>query len=241
PDNPQDYITVVEAGAPEGSYNDYWRTNRGNPAQVRMPDALGNYELRYVINQSGRTLASLPVTLSPVTASLEAPETIVPGGQFQAGWQGPDNPQDYITIVEAGAPEGSYSDYWRTNRGSPARLNAPAEPGAYELRYVINSSGRTLASVPVTVGAGQVSVTAVGAVQAGGVITVEWSGPGRFEDFLQIVPAGAADNAPALREARASQGNPLQLFAPPAAGEYELRYRASDSGEVLARTPLRIE
>ena len=241
PDSPQDYITVVEAGAPEGSYNDYWRTNRGSPAQVTVPDALGNFELRYVLNQSGRTLASLPVTLTPVTASLDAPETIVPGGQFQVAWQGPDNPQDYITIVEAGAAEGSYTGYWRTNRGSPAQLAAPAEPGEYELRYVINRSGRTLSSVPVTVGVGEISLTVKGDVQAGGVVSIEWTGPGRYEDFIQIVAGDAADDAPALREARASQGSPLQLFAPPAAGAYELRYRASDSGEVLARVPLQVQ
>jgi len=240
PDNPQDYITVVETGAPEGSYEDYWRTNRGSPARVTMPDALGNYELRYVLQQSGRTLASLPVTLTPVTASLEAPEAIVPGGRFQVAWQGPDNPQDYITIVEAGAAEGSYTGYWRTNRGSPAQLDAPAEPGEYELRYVINRSGRTLSSVPVTVGVGEVGLTVVGEVEAGGVVMIEWTGPGRYEDFIQIVAENAPDNAAALREARASQGSPLQLFAPPAAGVYELRYRASDSGEVLARSPLQV-
>jgi len=240
PDNPQDYITIVEAGAPEGSYTDYWRTSRGSPAQVTVPDALGSFELRYVLQQSGRTLGSLPVTLTAVTASLEAPETIVPGGRFQVAWQGPDNPQDYITIVEVGAAEGSYTDYWRTGRGSPAQLAAPAEAGDYELRYVIQRSGRTLSSVPVTVGAGEVALSVVGEVDAGGVVTIEWTGPGRYEDFIQIVAADAPDDATALREARASQGSPVQLFAPPTAGTYELRYRASDSGEVLARTPLEV-
>ncbi len=241
PDNPQDYITVVEVGAPEGSYTDYWRTNRGSPARVTVPDALGNFELRYVLHQSGRTLASLPVTLTAVTASLDAPETIVPGGKFQVAWQGPNNPQDYITIVERGAAEGAYTDYWRTSRGSPAQLNAPAEAGEYELRYVIHRSGRTLSSVPVTVGAGEVGLTVLGEVSAGGVVTIEWAGPGRYEDFIQIVASDAPDDASALREARASQGSPVQLFAPPAAGLYELRYRASDSGEVLARIPLQVQ
>ncbi|WP_323037606.1 vWA domain-containing protein [Pararhodobacter sp.] len=238
PDNPRDYITVVEAGAPEGTYTDYARTSQGSPAQVTMPDALGRYELRYVIQQSGRTLASLPITLTAVTATLTAPEAIVPGGQFQVVWEGPDNPRDYITIVERGAAEGTYTDYARTSQGSPARLNAPADAGEYELRYVIASSGRTLSSVPVTVGAGDVGLTVKGDIVAGGVVLIEWTGPGRYEDFIQIVPSGAPDDAPALRETRASQGSPVQLFAPPSAGAYELRYRASDSGEVLARTPL---
>ncbi|MFN4128615.1 MAG: vWA domain-containing protein [Paracoccaceae bacterium] len=240
PDNPQDYITIVEAGAPEGSYTDYWRTNRGSPAQVTAPDGLGNYELRYVVQQSGRTLASRPVTLTAVSAGLMAPDTLVPGGQVEIAWQGPDNPQDYITIVKAGEPEGSYTDYWRTNRGSPARLTAPTEPGDYELRYVVNQSGRTLASLPVVVGVGEISLNVLGDVVAGGVVMIEWSGPGRYEDFIQIVPQDAPDEATASRETRATQGSPLQLFAPPSAGSYEIRYRASDSGEVLARIPLEV-
>ncbi|AGA33816.1 von Willebrand factor type A domain protein [Thioalkalivibrio nitratireducens DSM 14787] len=238
PDNPGDYIAVVEAGAPEGTSISYARTRFGSPARVTLPDALGTYELRYVINQSGRTLASRPITLVAASASLEGPEVIVPGGQIEVVWEGPDNPGDYITIVELGAGEGSRGDYWRTSRGTPARLRAPEAEGDYELRYVIQQSRRTLAALPVTVGAGDVSLAVEGDVQAGGVMTVAWQGPGRFEDFIQVVNEGAADDVPALREARASQGNPVQLFAPAAPGRYEVRYRASDSGEVLARTPL---
>jgi Ca-activated chloride channel homolog len=201
---------------------------------------LGAFEVRYVIAQSGRTLASQPVTLVAVSAELEVDGPILPGGQFQVHWTGPDNPQDYITIVDAGAPEGSYEHYQRTSRGSPVTLRAPEAEGDYEVRYVIAQSGRTLASLPVSVGAGEVSLAVEGEVTAGGVITVVWQGPGRFEDFIELVEEGAADSAPALREARASQGSPLQLFAPTAAGSYELRYRASDSGEVLARIPLAV-
>ncbi|AHF00015.1 vWA domain-containing protein [Thioalkalivibrio paradoxus] len=238
PDNPGDYIAVVEAGAPEGTSVSYARTRFGSPARITLPDALGNYELRYVINQSGRTLSSRPITLVAASASLEGPEIIVPGGQIEVVWQGPDNPGDYITVVERGAVEGSRGDIWRSNRGTPARLRAPEVEGEYELRYVINQSGRTLASLPVTVGAGEVSLAVEGDVRAGGVLTVAWQGPGRFEDFIQVVNEGAADDAPALREVRASQGNPVQLFAPASPGRYEVRYRASDSAEVLARMPL---
>jgi Ca-activated chloride channel homolog len=241
PDNPNDYITVVEAGAPEGTYNDYARTRFGSPAKVTVPDALGRYELRYVLAQSGRTLASRGLTLLPATATIEDPGPIVPGGSIEVKWSGPDNARDYITIVEAGAPEGSHADYWYTNRGSPARLKAPEVEGEYELRYVMNQSDRTLASLPVRVGAGEVSLLVEEAVNAGGVVTVRWQGPGRYEDFIQIVEPGSADSAPPLREARASQGSPLQLFAPSAAGSYEIRYRASDSGEVLARIPLTVQ
>ncbi|MGM0983333.1 MAG: VWA domain-containing protein [Pseudomonadota bacterium] len=241
PDNPRDYVTIVEAGAPEGSYLDYTRTSRGSPLTITAPDALGNHEIRYVIQQSGRTLASQPISLVPATAQLMVNEPIVPSGEFQVEWMGPDNPRDYITIVEAGAPEGSYTDYVRTSRGSPVTLDAPTEPGDYEVRYVIQQSGRTLASEPVSVGAGEVSLAIEGTPEAGGVVTINWQGPGRYEDYIQIVEAGSAPDASAIREARASQGSPLQLFAPSSAGDYEVRYKASDSGEVLERISFSLE
>ncbi|MDT8880520.1 vWA domain-containing protein [Halomonas saccharevitans] len=241
PDNPKDYVTIVEAGAPEGSYTDYTRTSRGSPLTLTAPDALGNFEIRYVLQQSGRTLATQPIGLTPATAQLMVDAPIVPSGQFPVEWTGPDNPKDYITIVEAGAPEGTYTDYVRTSRGSPVTLEAPAEPGDYEVRYVIQQSGRTLASLPVSVGAGEVSLTIEGTPEAGGIVTVNWQGPGRYEDLIQIVMADAAEDANAIREARASQGSPLQLFAPSAAGDYEIRYKASDSGEVLERIGFSLE
>ncbi|HSP24240.1 MAG TPA: hypothetical protein VLQ65_03620, partial [Saliniramus sp.] len=240
PDNKSDYLTIVEAGAPEGTYTDYARTATGSPVELLAPDGLGNYEIRYVVQQSGRTLASRPLRLMPVSGSVEPLGAIVPDGRFQVAWEGPDNPSDYITIVEAGAPEGTYEDYARTASGNPVQLRAPAEPGEYEVRYVIQQSGRTLAARAVTVGGLEVTLSVNGEVAPGGVVEVEWTGPGRYEDFIQIVPAGSADDAPALRETRSTQGSPLQLFAPPQAGEFELRYRASDSGEVLARIPLPI-
>ncbi|MGE4533754.1 hypothetical protein, partial [Halomonas sp.] len=241
PDNPRDYITIVPAGAPEDAYESYQRTSRGSPLSLTAPDALGNYEVRYVVQQSRRVLASQPVTLTPVTASLMVSEPIVPGGEFEVKWQGPDNPRDYITIVPAGAPEDAYESYQRTNRGSPLTLAAPEAPGDYEVRYVIQQSRRVLASEPVSVGAGEVSLNVEGSAEAGGVVNVAWQGPGRYEDFIQIVAADASDDAEAIREARASQGSPLQLFAPPTAGEYELRYRASDSGEILGRQQFQVK
>ncbi|XGA81100.1 VWA domain-containing protein [Halomonas sp. CH40] len=241
PDNPKDYITIVEAGAPEGSYLDYERTRTGSPLTITAPDALGNHEIRYVLQQSGRTLANQPISLTPATAQLMVDEPILPDGTFQVEWLGPDNPRDYITIVEAGAPEGSYTDYERTRTGSTVTLDAPAEPGDYEVRYVIQQSGRTLESVPVSVGAGDVSLSIEGTPEVGGVVTVNWQGPGRYEDFIQIVEADSPSDTAAIREARASQGSPLQLFAPSAAGNYEIRYKASDSGEVLTSTPFTLE
>jgi len=72
PEDRQDYITIVPVGAPESDYGDYWRVNRGNPARVTAPDALGPHEVRYIHHQTRRVLATQTVTLTPVSASLSA-------------------------------------------------------------------------------------------------------------------------------------------------------------------------
>mgnify|MGYP000111971612 CR=1 FL=1 len=45
---------------PDGSYT-YTRT--GSPLTLKLPDEPGQYELRYVMNQGSRILATLPFTV----------------------------------------------------------------------------------------------------------------------------------------------------------------------------------
>ncbi|RUA21935.1 hypothetical protein DSL92_08745 [Billgrantia gudaonensis] len=102
PDNPRDYLTIVEAGAPEGSHLDY-----PHPARLAAvaPHRMRWATSRFATSSSSRShLASQPITLTPITATWSR-GPIVPGGEFQVHWEGPDNPRDYITIVEAGAEE----------------------------------------------------------------------------------------------------------------------------------------
>jgi Ca-activated chloride channel family protein len=241
PDNNRDYIAIAEVGAPDGSYLTYQRTNRGSPLTLNAPDALGTYEVRYVLGESGRAIAVQTITLVPVEATLEPLNAIVPGGEVQIAWTGPDYSRDYIAITEAGAPEGHYLHYTRTNRGNPLVLQVPEALGNFELRYVIGESGRTLASLPITIQPASVTLTAPPSVAANGTLEVTWTGPGNWEDFIEIVPAGSPADAAPVREARTSQGNPLPIFAPAQAGDYEIRYKMRDTGEVVATVPLTVE
>ena len=249
PVNRNDFIVIVPAGAPEGTSGHGRRASSrvsddGEPVRIQAPDALGSYEVRYVVNQSDRVLAAQEVTLTPVAATLAAPDTVLPGADFEVEWEGPVNRNDFIAIVEPDAPEGDSGDgrsaSSRVDEG-PVTLTAPEEEGDYEIRYVINDSDRTLAAMPITVGGTDVTLEVEGPVASGGVVEVAFTGPGRYEDLVEIVVAGADADDDALQEARASQGSPAQLFAPSSTGEYEIRYRASDSGEVLATIPLMVE
>lgn len=151
PDNDGDYLTIVEVGAHEGAYTSYAYAREGSPVTLAAPVEPGAYEIRYVAGRGDATLASAPITVTAVSASLQAPASVATGERFEVGWEGPDNRNDYVTIVAAGAPEGAYLSYQYTRDGRPATLTAPTEPGAYEVRYVTGVGDRTLASVPITV------------------------------------------------------------------------------------------
>ncbi len=241
PNNARDYITIVEVGADEGSYNSYAYTSTGSPLIITAPDGLGVYEIRYVMGQSDATLASREIELKEVSGSLRILNNPVPGGVIEVEWTGPNNARDYITIVEQGAREGAYEGYAYTERGSPAVFDVPSAPGAYEVRYVIDGSDRTLASLPITLAPASATLSAPSSVASGAVVQVKWSGPGNRNDYIEIVPVGAEADARPITEARAEQGTSLSLYAPDSAGLYEVRYKMRDTGEVLASVDLNVE
>ena len=149
PNNRLDYVTVVAKGAPEGAYLDYKYTRDGNPLSITMPTEPGEYELRYASDNSGKTLASRPITIKAATYGLEAVNEAPAGSRISVKWTGPNNERDYVTIVKKGATEGTYTDYRYTRDGNPVSINTPFEPGEYELRYATDNGGKTLASRPI--------------------------------------------------------------------------------------------
>ncbi|MFU8888766.1 MAG: VWA domain-containing protein [Trueperaceae bacterium] len=239
PDNDRDYLTIVPAGAREGSYDSYQYTRGGSPVTLTAPDAPGAYEVRYVTGQGGRTLASAPVTVTAVGATVSGPPEVPAGSEFAVDWTGPDNDRDYLTIVEAGAREGAYTSYEYTRRGSPVTLSAPANPGAYELRYVTGRGGNTLASAPITVTAVSASLAAPASVGAGERFEVTWDGPDNPRDYVTIVEAGAREGA-YRSYAYTRNGSPATLTAPNEPGAYEVRYVTGTGNRTLASVAISV-
>jgi Ca-activated chloride channel family protein len=73
PSNPGDYITMVQAGAAEKTWDRYEYTSKGKALELTAPDVPGDYEIRYATGQSYLTLARAPITARrrspPVKAS----------------------------------------------------------------------------------------------------------------------------------------------------------------------------
>ena len=131
-----DWITVVAPDARENKYTDYKYPKRGNPLELTIPLEPGEYEFRYVLDGK-KVVARKPVTVTDVSAALSAPSSVTAGAELSVEWTGPGYQRDFITIVEPSAAANRYTDYKYTRYGSPAVIRAPAEPGDYELRYVL--------------------------------------------------------------------------------------------------------
>jgi hypothetical protein len=177
PNNARDFITIVKAGAPAQQYGAYAYTSKGSPLEMRAPDSAGEYEVRYLTGQSYATLASAKLTLTAVTASLQAPAQAMAGATVAVRWEGPNNAKDYVTIVPKGAREGEYDNYEYTARGNPIQVRTPIAAGEYELRYSTGQSYNTLARAPIRIvpakeEPGLVSVTAASALPSGSAVEI---------------------------------------------------------------------
>ncbi len=239
PDSRGDYITIVEKDAPDRAYKNYAYTVTGNPVTITAAEKPGKYELRYIFGHTRKVLARVDITVTPVTATVEGPEKVGAGSLFEVKWTGPDNRADYITIVPEGADHRKYFSYAYTKHGSPGKLTAPDEPGAYEIRYVTAQTRTILAGTKITVSKADVTLKAPGSVGAGSAFKVDWTGPNNNGDFITIVPPDAKDRK-YLSYAYTKHGNPAKIAAPDQAGEYQVRYVTGSSNKVLARANITV-
>ncbi len=245
PNNQGDYITVVKAGAPVGSYLSYAYTRSGNPVKLTMPVEPGAYELRYSNENTtpNPTRASRPIAIVGASYALSAPDVVGWGSKVEVKWTGPNNRGEYITIVKAGTPDGKYGEYVYTRDGNPVKLTVPAEAGAFEFRYMTEavSPNPVLARRPVKITGGTYSVTAPSSAVAGSVIEVRFSGSASTREYITVVKKGAPVGTYG-EYVYTRDGNPARLKMPTEPGPYEIRYltEAVSPAPTLATTPITI-
>ncbi|MDG4650601.1 VWA domain-containing protein, partial [Roseibacterium sp. SDUM158017] len=100
PGEDTDYISVARPG--DDGYENYAYTRDGAPLALLMPIETGTYELRYILSDGRVTLATRMIEVTPVAASLAAPDTAVAGADVEVAWQGPDYDGDYIAVSRPG-------------------------------------------------------------------------------------------------------------------------------------------
>ncbi|HYP17076.1 MAG TPA: hypothetical protein VEQ65_07675 [Opitutus sp.] len=239
PNNTHDFITLVRPDAADGVYGNYRDVKDGNPLQLTAPSEAGEWELRYMTSTARAVLARVPLTVTAASATLDAPAEAVLGTALEVAWTGPNNAQDYITVVPPGTPEGRYGNYTETKKGSPLAVTLPPEAGEAELRYVTGQGAKVLARRPLRIVAPEIRMTAPAQVVAGSVVTVEWVGPNNAGDYITLVPAEMKDGQYG-NYTDARKGSPLTVTAPIMEGPAELRYMTGQGGKVLGRRPIRI-
>lgn len=236
PNNQRDYVAIGNAQRP---YIVYEYTRGGSPAKLRAPDVDGDYELRYFLGNGDKVIATRKLVIGKVSASVTAPAQAAAGGKFQVKWTGPNNPQDFIAIVKAGAPERTYLQYEYTRAGNPVELRAPDVAGPYEVRYLTGQSYATLASTNINIGAVSASVQGPAEAVAGSAFNVTWQGPNNQSDYITIVAKGAREGTSGNYK-YSSEGSPAKLLAPLQAGDYELWYATGQSHTTLAKASIRV-
>lgn len=241
PDGAQDYLTVVAADAPDGTHASYAYTKAGSPARLHAPIEAGDYEIRYQSDRESGVFARRPITIEAVEVSLEVPAELAAGQPFEVQWTGPNGDRDYITLVEADAPDGRYGEYVYTEKGSPVTLTAPFVAGNYQVRYQSDRESGVFARVDLTITATEVTLDAPESVAVGARFQVTWTGPDGRLDYITIVQHDAAPGK-YLNYRYTTSGSPLTLTAPKEPGDYEVRYQSDrEKGVVFGSRPIRVE
>jgi Ca-activated chloride channel family protein len=152
PDYARDYIGIGRAGASGGEQWENWtRTDQGNPLQLLVPTTPGSYLIRYFIDQDRTIIAEVPIEVTAVEATLTGPATAAAGTSVEIGWTGPNYARDYIGIGRAGASGGEQWEAWtRTDTGNPVTLDLPETPGSYVIRYFIDQDRTVIAEMQIT-------------------------------------------------------------------------------------------
>lgn len=239
PDNEGDYITIVEAGASEGTYENYFYTAEGSPGTLIAPTTAGDYEVRYLDGATGATVGSSSLSVAGREITFELPVEVAAGTEFEVTWTAIEAPGDYITIVPAASPEGTYENYFYTAEGPTGTLVAPMAGGDFEIRFISGLDTATMAASSIVVTPLEITIEAPEEVAAGSEFEVTWIGPDGPSDYLTIVAAGAVDTA-YLDYVYTTEGSPLSLEAPEEPGAYEIRYRTDRLGGVFASVPITV-
>lgn len=249
PGNTGDYIDLVPRGvtATSGEIGYAYARDAIPVAKLRAPTTPGAYDVRYVLQLGSerKIKATAPLTVSAASASLTVPPKAEAAEPMTIAWRGPATDGDYIDIVPDGhtATSGEIT-YAYTRDGNPAALTAPGKSAAYQVRYVQEGPGgrKVLASSLLTVTVPPATLKANDTVVRGGKLKVEWTGPKRRGDYIDLVKKGHTAMSGELSYFYTDRESSSELTAPAAAGEYEIRYvlEAPGGRQVLAIRPLRV-
>ncbi len=151
PNYERDFLSVTEPGSRGSKFINNAYTGSGNPLDLTMPATPGDYEIRYVQRQGNTVMASSPITILPVSATLSAPSSAGVGTEVTVSWVGPNYRLDLISLATPGTRASKSITYAYTKKDGVVTLQMPDTPGTYEIRYVMKQGNTVLATHAITV------------------------------------------------------------------------------------------
>jgi Ca-activated chloride channel family protein len=249
PGNSGDYIDLVPRGFTKtsGEITYAYARDAIPVAKMRAPTNPGDYDVRYVVQLAGerKVKATAPITVTAATATLAVPTNAEGGEPMTIAWTGPAGNGDYVDVVPAGHTNtsGEITYAW-TKDGNPSTITAPGKAGAYQVRYVLEGPGgrKVLASSPLQVSQPAATLKAPDSAAKGAKVKVEWTGPKRRGDYVDLVKKGQTETSGELSYFYTDRDSSSELTAPAQAGDYEIRYvlEAPGGRQVLANRPVSV-
>lgn len=240
PGHPGDHVSIAPRGAAATDYAFCLQVpGVSGSLTADAPTAIGQYVISY-LSPLGNPLDLHPLEVFEVLATLDAPASVEPGDDLEIEWTGPDAPQDYLSIAEAHSPDDEYLSWSPVSGGNPAVLEAPRDPGRFEIRYVRSADGVVLARRSLDVIAVEVELQVPESVPAGTRFSIHWTGSAGPGDFLAVAEVGS-DSGKSLDFFFASEGSPANLAAPFEPGTYEVRYVSGSGHEIVSAVPLTVQ
>ena len=149
PEGSTHWIGVAPAGSDAGVYLDYVRPQGATTTATLMaPTEPGDYELRYVLSEREKVVASQPIKVTPAVAKLETPSSIAASDDVIVRFGGPRHTRHWIGFVKRGTVD--YMNYADVPlQGDTVTLRAPADAGDYDIVFAVD--GKAIARNPITV------------------------------------------------------------------------------------------
>ncbi len=232
PDQAADYVDLVKKGS-DKAYGElsYFYTKIGPTGSLLAPVIAGEYDIRYVLEAADgrKILHRIPITVEQSVVSLSAPPTIEIGDNFDVFWTGPNNKDGYIDLVKRGDTRtyGEFSYFYLKDHPESGTLQAYVIPGEYDVRFIMEGSdGRQImATQPLDILGVNVSLNAATHGQAEAMLSVQWQGPNRKGDYIDLAKHNSTKPYGELSYFY-TKNNPAtgQLKLPKTPGTYTIRY-----------------
>lgn len=105
------------------------------------PGEVGSFEWRLLGESDGKPVILLRQSLATTApaATLAAPARVARGNPLPVRGIGPNGDHDRVVLVKPDAPPEAQGPNFFPSENVESTLEAPAEPGTYELRYVMDA------------------------------------------------------------------------------------------------------